>query len=44
MKKKYISPELDILVLEQSDIITSSVSGDPGDDGGGNTGAWDDWD
>ena len=43
MKKEYVSPELDILFLEQSDIITSSVSGDPGDEGGDNTGGWDDW-
>lgn len=45
MKKEYISPELDLLILETTDIITASVSGDPGDEGGSNTGGWDEgWD
>lgn len=46
MKKKYISPELDILLLEQSDIITTSggeVSGGAGG-GGVNPGAPDPFD
>lgn len=43
MKKEYLSPELDVMLLETSDIITASVSGDPGDQGGGNIGGWDDW-
>lgn len=45
MKKKYVSPELEVLLLEQSDIITRSpIGGDgsgdlgPGDDFG------DEWD
>ncbi len=40
MKKKYVSPELEILILETSDIITTSV---PGDESGDNTGGWNDW-
>ncbi|MBQ8325029.1 MAG: hypothetical protein IJX82_07770 [Clostridia bacterium] len=47
MKKKYISPELEIVILEQSDIITGSVSGDPVDKPGTDTGIWDEdegWD
>lgn len=46
MKKTYITPELQLLMLEQSDIITASSpvdSGDPGEGGGGNQGGWDDW-
>jgi len=40
MKKKYVSPELEILTLETSDVITTSVPGDkPGED----TGGWNDW-
>lgn len=33
-KKKYIAPELELLLLEQSDIITASVGGTIGGDGG----------
>lgn len=40
MKKKYISPELEIINLETSDVITTSV---PGAESGGDTGGWDDW-
>lgn len=44
MKKKYVSPELEILLLEQSDIITNSPIGGVG---GGDTGPddefGDDW-
>jgi hypothetical protein len=47
MKKTYVSPQLDILILEQSDIITNSgnaESGSPGTGGGGNGGIFDgDW-
>ena len=47
MKKKYISPALEVLILVQSDIITMSVSGDPVDPPGTDSGAWDEdggWD
>ena len=40
MKKKYVSPELEILLLEQSDIITSSRIGGTGT---GDTGPDDDF-
>lgn len=45
MKKTYISPDLEILILEPSDIITASgnASGGPETGGGGNTGAMDKW-
>ena len=33
-KKKYIAPEIEILILEQSDIITKSVVGTSGNNGG----------
>lgn len=47
MKKKYSAPVLELLYIEAADIITASVSGNPGDEeGGGNVGGWDDdnWD
>ena len=52
MKKKYVSPELELLILEQTDIITSSPVGSdtnkPGSEIGPGTGkedVWgDDWD
>ena len=34
-KKQYFAPELDVLVLEQTDIITSSSGEVPGGIGGG---------
>lgn len=45
MKKAYDTPEMEILILEQSDIITTSgnASGSPETGGGGNTGAMDRW-
>ena len=48
MKRKYITPEMELLILEQTDIITGSgnVSGNtkPGTDGGGDEGIFDgDW-
>lgn len=33
-KKKYIAPEIEILILEQSDIITKSVGSTSGNNGG----------
>lgn len=43
MKKQYISPELDILLLESADVITASPV-DGGGAGGGNLGGeFDDW-
>jgi hypothetical protein len=33
-KKKYIAPEIEILLLEQSDIITKSVGSTSGNNGG----------
>ncbi len=33
-KKKYIAPELEVLILEQSDIITASIGGTSGSLGG----------
>ena len=33
-KKKYIAPEMDLLLLEQADIITASVGGTGGNLGG----------
>ena len=36
MKKKYVSPELEVLILEQTDIITSSPTTSGGT--GGSTG------
>ena len=46
MKKRYISPEMEILLLELSDIITTSggtVSGGNGAGVGGDMGDLDDW-
>jgi len=47
MKKEYVSPELEILLLQISDIITTSggtVSDGQGTGGGGNMGELDpDW-
>ena len=47
MKKGYISPEMDVLLLELSEIITASggeASGGQGSGGGGNLGEFDpDW-
>lgn len=46
MKKRYISPEMEILLLELSDIITTSggtVSDGNGAGGGGDMGDLDDW-
>ena len=34
MKKKYVSPELEVLLLEQSDIITKSIGSTSGNLGG----------
>lgn len=47
MKKEYSTPVLELLYIDITDIITASVSGNPGDeDDGGNVGGWDDgnWD
>ena len=47
MKKSYVTPDMEILRLEQSDIITGSgeQGGFPGvDDTSGPTLPWDDWD
>lgn len=47
MKKKYISPELEVLILEQSDIITGSGEKPVNPGGGDGEGAWDEdggWD
>ena len=45
-KKQYVAPELEFLILEQSDIITTSgdASGaEPGTGGGGDGGIFDGW-
>lgn len=44
MKKQYISPEMELLIIESSDICSSSgdVSGGaPGTSDGSNVGEWD---
>ena len=46
MKKKYLTPALDIILLEASDIITASVTVDPvnpGVGGGEHSGPLDEW-
>lgn len=45
MKKEYLAPEMEILLLESADIITASgeQGGFPGTDTSGPTLPWDDW-